>query len=188
MKTLLVILFALSTGSVQAEILDEERLAKALTELPQIRLDLDTARQLVSITTAATADTDLDPVTLLAQMYFESRFVPASTSRLIDGKRQTGAWHSRKEPAGWAGTLYCGISQTVALTWKRCLALREPEAAIEAQVRELSNWMVRAKGDTTKALGGYGCGNAGLTNGCRNYAGRVLRLVRKLRLLVIPMS
>jgi len=188
MKALVVVVFALISGPAKAEILDEERLAKALTELPQTRLDLDTARHLVSVTVAAANDTDLDPIVLLAQTYVESRFHRTSTSRLIDGERHIGRWPSTKPPEGWHGTLYCGVTQTLALTWKRCLELREPEAAVTAQVAELRRWLKRTRGDLMQAFGGYGCGNAGLTHNCRNYAGRIMRVARKLRQAVRPLS
>lgn len=189
MKAQLVVLFALLAGPAHAEILDEERLAKALTELPQTRLKLDAARQLVTTAINATNGTDLHPALLLAQAYYESRYVPESTSRLVDGKRQTGRWRSRQEPQGWSGVLYCGVTQTAATTWRRCLELRDDhEVAFRTQVRELTNWLKHTGGDLTKALGGYGCGNAGLTGPCNGYPQRVLRLMHKLKAVGTPLS
>jgi hypothetical protein len=126
---------------------------------------------------------------LLAQLWTESRFDTTATSRRINGKRQTGPWASRRPPAGWSGTLYCGVSQTVAVTWKACLELRDnPELAVRRQTAELARWLQRSRGDLDRALGGYGCGNAGLTNGCRGYARRIQALAKKLRRFDAPLS
>jgi hypothetical protein len=188
MKALLVVVSLLVSRTVFAEILDEKRLTQAVLTLPQVKLDQTTAAQLVSITTQA-AEADLDPFVLLAQQYIESRFQPASTSRLIDGTRRTGI--CIVEPRGWTGNLYCGIAQNAATTWAACLALRETRAAIAAQTAELRDWLRMTKGDLPRALAGYGCGNLGAkTLRCNRYPRRVQAWARRLRRMtdVVPVS
>jgi hypothetical protein len=189
MKLLAVVIFMLLARAASGEILDEKRLAAALQNLPQVRLDSTLAQQLVTNAIEASAD-DLDPLVLLAQQYIESKFDSTSTSRLIDGKRKTGPWASRSAPEGWTGNLYCGIGQNRASTWAACLALREPSAAAKAQAGELRRWLKRARGDLTLALAGYGCGNHGLRTGrCNRYPARVLARAARLHgALVVPMS
>jgi hypothetical protein len=187
MRALFVVAFALLSNVAFAEIVDGKRLEQAVQALPGIKLDQISVAQLV----ASTIETDLDPFVLLAQAYVESRFDSTATSRLIDGKRFTGPWVSRKAPAGWSGTLYCGITQTVALTWSRCLALREPSAAIEAQAVELRTWLQSTHGDLIRSIAAYGCGNWGARTGrCNGYPRRVLAWAQRLRraTLVVPLS
>lgn len=181
MKLLVVVVFALLARTAVADDLDEKRLSQALQDLPHIKLDPEDADQLAAIAIEVAQD-DLDPLTLLAQQYVESRFNPTATSRLIDGKRQTGLWPSRKEPAGWSGNLYCGIAQNAASTWEACLALRETRAAVTRQAAELRRWLKRTRGDLVRALAGYGCGNHGVETGrCNGYQGRVKALAARLR-------
>ena len=120
----------------------------------------------------ATADVPVE--LLLAQAWIESRFVPEATSRLIDGKRQTGAWKSTKPPKGATGNYYCGITQSVGPTWKRCLELRDPKVAMEAGIAGMEYWIKRG-GTIRRGLQGYGCGNIGMDGACKGYADRVLR-------------
>jgi hypothetical protein len=181
MKVLLVVVSVLLSNVAFAEIVDEKRLEQALLNLPDTKLTKVSAAQLVAIT-AQVDGSDLDLFTLLAQSYIESRFDSTSTSRLINGKRFTGAWVSRKSPAGWSGTLYCGIAQTVAMTWARCLALREPRAAIMAQAAELRTWLGVTHGSLVRSLAAFGCGNLGARTGrCNGYPRRVLALAKRLR-------
>jgi hypothetical protein len=181
MKALLIVVFALLARPANGEVLDENHLAQALLKLPDTQLDLAAATQLATTATDLASATSLDPFILLAQAYVESRFDPTSTSRLVEGTRRTGRWTSRRAPRGWSGNLYCGITQTAARSWKACLALREPEAALAAQAAELTTWLKRGRGSLTRALAGYGCGNAGFAHGCKDYPTRIQRWARWLR-------
>jgi len=181
MKALLVVVSLLLSQRAFAEILDEKRTTQALLELHDTKLTHDTATQLVNIVHVA-AEADLDPFILLAQIYIESRFDPTMTSRLVDGTRHTGPWRLRRAPNGWAGNLYCGITQVAARSWAACLALRGSGAAVAAQVAELRAWLQRTRGDLSLALAGYGCGNHGVTTGrCNRYPARVQALAQRLR-------
>jgi hypothetical protein len=179
MKLLVGVLFLALTRGASAEPLDEGALRQTVLKLPNADLDEDRATQVVAVTVAESSG--IDPVILLAQQFIESRFDPTATSRLIGGKRQTGPWRGPEAPKGWTGNLYCGIAQTQATTWARCLALREPHAAITAQVAELRAWTAMTHGNVWKALDGYGCGMAGLTRGCGGYSTRVRALAAKIR-------
>jgi len=179
MKAILIVVFALFPRSAQNEIYDEERLAQALLKLPDNKLDHQAAAQLVAIIKTTP---DLDPFILLAQLYIESRFDPTSTSRLVDGTRQTGSWMLRRAPARWSGNLYCGIAQSPASTWTACLALRETRAALAAQAAELRRWLQTTRGDLPRALAGYGCGNFGVSTGrCNRYPQRIAAWAKRLR-------
>jgi hypothetical protein len=124
-----------------------------------------------------TATPDVPVELLLAQAWIESRFVPEATSRLIDGKRQTGVWKSLKPPKGATGNFYCGITQSVAPTWKRCLELRDPKVAMVAGIAGMEYWLKRGK-TLRRALQGYGCGNIGMDGACKSYANRVMSRMR----------
>lgn len=190
MRPILVVGFVLLSRPVFADILDDKQLAKALQDLPDTKLDQHDADRLVSLAMEVAGD-DLDPVALLAQQYIESRFDPTATSRLIGDARQSGSWRSVRAPIGWTGNLYCGIAQTVATTWRACLALRDLRPAMLAQAAELRTWLKRTRGDMPLALAGYGCGNHGVTTGrCNGYPSRIRRLAARLRKIarVGPMS
>lgn len=175
---LLVVASLLLTRTVYAEILDEKRFEQAILNLPNVKLDSTLADQLIT----EALKTDLDPFVLIAQLYIESRFDPTTTSRLVDGTRRTGSWTSRRAPIGWTGNLYCGVAQTAASSWAACLALREPNAALAAQAAELHAWLQRTRGDLSRSLAGYGCGNVGVKTGrCNGYPRRVLALAQRLR-------
>lgn len=178
MRLTLIVLSALVLVDNSASADPTNDLAKTLIVLPDVKLDAPTAASLV---TAALA-TDHDPALLLAQAYVESRFDSTATSRLVDGKRHVGAWPSRLAPAGWSATLYCGVAQTAAITWKRCLELRDVNKSINAQADELTAWLRLAKGNLRRALAGYGCGNVGLSTGwCRGYPERVMKWAEAIR-------
>lgn len=190
MRAVFVVVFTLVSRLASAEIVDGKRLEQALIQLPDTKLTSDLASQLVTLSRDL-ASTDLDPFVLLAQLYVESRFDSTATSRSIHGKRSTGAWTSREAPKGWTGTLYCGMSQTVAVTWAGCLKLREPKIAIEAQVAELREWMQVTHGNLTRSLASFGCGNFGARTGrCNGYPQRIQAIARRLRRasVVVPMS
>lgn len=126
------------------------------------------------------ATEDLPVELFLAQAWAESRFIPEATSRLIDGKRQTGVWKSTKAPKGATGNYYCGITQSVAPTWKRCLELRDPKVAMAAGLEGMKYWLKRGK-TLKRALQGYGCGNIGMDGACESYARRVMARMRKFQ-------
>lgn len=139
----------------------------------------------VSAAKKAAEETDLDPALLLSMAYIESRYRPEATSRVEDGKRKTGMWRSSK-PAG-TGPWFCGIMQTQArFDWERCLAQRDISLAYQTGAGELVKWLKQTRGDLEKALRGYGCGNWGVANTCRNYENRVLAWKR--RILAVPRS
>lgn len=125
----------------------------------------------------AVATPDISVELLLGMADVESDFDPTSVSRLIDGKRQTGPWRSDRAPKNATGNFYCGITQVKASTWKRCLAMRDVNLAMQAAVEELTYWLGRGK-TIRKALQGHGCGNKGMKNACVGYAGRVLQRMR----------
>lgn len=179
MKLRGIVLSVVLARAASASPLDGEALRQAVMSLPDTTLTEDRADQIVAATVKAAGK--LDPTLLLAQQFIESRFDPSTTSRLIGGTRRTGPWASTDAPRGWAGNLYCGMAQTQATTWSRCLALRDPQVAAAAQAEELRAWLAMAHGDVKRALGGYGCGMAGLDNGCRGYAARVLGLAQRIR-------
>lgn len=174
-----VISLALNVQLVVAQP-EPKTLAQVIQSLPDTKLDVTTASQLAQIVIDESG-TALDPFILIAQAYIESRFDPTATSRLVNGSRRTGSWPSTSAPVGWRGTLYCGITQTVAVTWAACLALRAPRAAIAAQAHELRAWLVVTRGSLPAALNGYGCGHFGVKHGCNGYAGRVRALAARLR-------
>ena len=129
---------------------------------------------------AATQDFPVELLLGLADV--ESDFESRSVSRLIGSARQTGTWRSSKAPKGSHGNYFCGITQAIAPTWKRCMELRDPAVAMTAGVAELQAWLKRGK-SVRIALQGHGCGNAGMTGACASYATRVLR---RARLFIIP--
>lgn len=179
MWTILVVLLALLTTPARSE----TTLADAVLKLPDASLTRASAIDLTATAVSIAAEADLDPYLLLAQAYVESRFEPAATSRLVDGRRRTGRWTSKRPPAGWSGNLYCGITQSKASTWRACLRLRDPAIALAAQAAELTTWLKRTRGNYTLALAGYGCGNAGLRHGCGTYPARIRKWARQLRRL-----
>jgi hypothetical protein len=116
---------------------------------------------------------------LLAMAFVESRFDPLGVSRIEGHKRRLGRYPSTVPPARWRkGTsLYCGPLQTFAATWDDCMKQRSLDTAYKTAVAELGNWLRdrRVRGDMTRALAGYGCGNRGVRTGkCNRYPGRVL--------------
>jgi hypothetical protein len=180
MKALVIVASLLLGRAASASAIDEARLEQAILTLPDMKLGHEDVAKLVAEAIEA-AGADLDPLILLAQAYVESRFDSSATSRLVAGKRKVGSWASQQAPSGWSGNLYCGIAQTAASTWAGCLALRETQAALTAQARELRTWVRRTHGDLPRGLAGYGCGNAGAMKGsCHGYPLRILALARHL--------
>lgn len=129
---------------------------------------------------AAAAATDEVPAELLlAVALVESRFNPYGVSRVENHKRRASRITSTTPPKNLdrRAYLYCGIMQTRAATWEGCLALRDPATSYRAGAAELTAWLhdKRVRGDLSRALAGYGCGNHGVRTGkCNRYPNRVL--------------
>jgi hypothetical protein len=73
--------------------------------------------------------------------------------------------------------------QTHAKSWDACIAQRDLVVAYRAAAAELTSWLrdKRVRGDLSRALAGYGCGNHGVRTGkCNRYQGRVLWQASKL--------
>ena len=140
--------------------------------------DRSRAESLVLAATAA-SNNDFSVELLLGLSYVESNYESTATSRLIAGKRHTGAWVSVTAPPGAVGNFFCGVTQAIAPTWKRCLELRDPAVAYAAAVSELGQWLQRS-GSVQGALQGHGCGNAGMKGACKAYALRVFTYARRL--------
>lgn len=120
------------------------------------------------------------PALLLAMAYVESRFDPTATSRVVDGRRITGSWSSRRQ-AG-EGPWFCGVLQTMAQhSWDKCLEMRDINYGYREGVAELKQWLKMSHGNVFRALNGHGCGIAGLTNNCNGYGARVLTWARRLK-------
>jgi hypothetical protein len=124
---------------------------------------------------------------LLAMAFVESRFDPMATSRIEGKKRRVGRYPSTTPPARLrkGASLYCGPLQTFAASWEECLKQRELDVAYATGVKEITRWLRdrRVRGDMTRALAGYGCGNRGVRTGkCNRYPGRVLWQAKRLEL------
>jgi len=165
-----------ATGQVQAA----PAISPALLTRVQASSGIKDARHVLAVIEAAqAAETPTIRLELLLAMSdIESDFMPNATSRLVGTVRQTGVWNSSTKPKGSNGTYFCGVTQATAPTWARCLELRELREAYKTTVHELELWLKPAHGDLTKALQGYGCGNAGIKGACKAYAGKVLRRMR----------
>jgi hypothetical protein len=121
---------------------------------------------------------------LIAVAFVESRFDPHWVSRVENGKRVYSKHPALTPPKRLTkGTsLYCGALQTRALSWEECLAQRDVRLAYLKGAAELASWLRdrRVRGDVTRALAGYGCGNNGVRTGkCNRYPGRVLWQARR---------
>jgi hypothetical protein len=122
---------------------------------------------------------------LLAMAFVESRFNPVALSHVEGTKRRVTRHPSTEPPRRWRrGTsLYCGPLQTYAGTWDDCLKARELDVGYGNGAKEIASWLRdrRVRGDITRALAGYGCGNRGVKTGkCNRYPGRVLYQARRL--------
>ena len=122
---------------------------------------------------------------LLAMAFVESRFNPFALSHVEGHKRKVSRYRADHAPKRWRkGTsLYCGPLQTFAGTWQDCMKQRELSVAYAAGAKEITAWLRdrRVRGDITRALAGYGCGNRGVKTGkCNRYQGRVLYQARRL--------
>jgi hypothetical protein len=148
--------------------------------------ELDTADALAHARAASQAATpQVSAELLLAMAFVESRFDSLGVSRVEGRKRRLGRWESSEPPKRWRkGTsLYCGPLQTFAATWDDCMKQRDLSVAYATAVAEIAGWLRdrRVRGDVTRALAGYGCGNRGVRTGkCNRYPGRVLWQARRL--------
>lgn len=147
----------------------------------------------------STTNPEVTPELLLAMAYIESRYDVRSVSRLVtqpDGTkvRKTGLWKSDRRPSNVVGNMYCGITQSKARSWRRCMELRQIDKAYVAAALELKRWneskLCRKRKGTkrmTCALLGYGGGNAAIRRGegwrkkgATTYPRRVRARVRQL--------
>jgi hypothetical protein len=135
---------------------------------------------------AAVAATDeVPPDLLLAVALVESRFDPYWVSRVENHKRRYSRYIATTPPKKLdrRAFLYCGPLQTRAATWDACLAQRDLIVAYRAGAAELTSWLhdKRVRGDVSRALAGYGCGNHGVRTGkCNRYQNRVLYQASRL--------
>jgi hypothetical protein len=148
------------------------------------QLDPDEAYAHARAATLA-ATSEISAELLLGMAYVESRFDPLAVSRIEGGQRRTGRYPSTTPPARLrkGSSLYCGPVQTFAATWSECMRQRELDVGYAAAAHELGRWLRdrRVRGDMTRALSGYGCGNHGVRTGrCNRYPARVLWQARRL--------
>ncbi|HUS33265.1 MAG TPA: hypothetical protein VMZ53_32405 [Kofleriaceae bacterium] len=150
-------------------------------------MPVDPLEAVMHVQAAIEASTDqISPEVLLAIAYVESRYEPLALSRIEGKKRKLGMYLPDEPPKNWKqGTsLHCGPLQTYALTWDECLGMRRSlHTAYAAGAKQLSTWLRdrRVRGDLTRALAGYGCGNHGVKTGkCNRYPGRVLWQARRI--------
>lgn len=147
---------------------------------------LDAFEAMAHVRAAAAASTERVPTHLLLAIAFvESRYDVLAVSRVEGKKRVVGRYPSTVPPKKLRkGTsLYCGPLQTFAANWEDCLKQRDLNVAYAAATKELEDWLKdrRVRGDMTRALAGYGCGNKGVKTGkCNRYPGRVLWQARRL--------
>jgi hypothetical protein len=141
---------------------------------------LGPSEAIAHVQAAAAASTDEVPAeVLLAIAFVESRFDPHWVSRVEGRRRKYGRYLATTPPKrlNKSKSLYCGVLQTRASSWDACLAQRDLEVAYRAGAAELTSWLHdrRVRGDMSRALAGYGCGNHGVRTGkCNRYQGRVL--------------
>lgn len=127
----------------------------------------------------------ITPELLLAIAFVESRFDPLAVSRVEGKRRRVGHYPSTEPPARLrkGKSIYCGPLQTFAASWDECMQQRELRVAYASGAKEIGRWLrdKRVRGDMTRALAGYGCGNRGVRTGkCNRYPGRVLWQAKRL--------
>jgi hypothetical protein len=149
---------------------------------------------LAHVHAATVASTDeVSAELLLAVALVESRFDPHWVSRVEGRRRKYGRYLASSPPKRLDATksLYCGVLQTRAKSWDACLAQRDLVVAYRAGAAELTSWLhdKRVRGDVTRALAGYGCGNHGVRTGkCNRYQGRVLYQMSRITGERIPIQ
>lgn len=125
-----------------------------------------------------------DPALLLAIAHAESRHQPGAVSRLeCRGECRRRASIVRGRGAHWRPPYFCGVTQTVAPSWRACQRLlADDELAFERSAAEVAAWLQarpcrkrRGQGPRVAcALAGYGAGTAAARRGSSRYARRVL--------------
>ena len=135
----------------------------------------------------AAATPQISAELLLGMAFVESRFDPLAVSRIEGKHRRVGHYPSTNPPVKLrkGASLYCGPLQTFAGNWDECMAQRSLETAYATGAKEIGRWLRdrRVRGDMTRALAGYGCGNRGVKTGqCNRYPGRVLWQAKRLEI------
>jgi hypothetical protein len=153
-------------------------------------LEMDAAYAHIEAAEAAATE-QVSAELLLGIAFVESRFDPTATSRVEGGVRRLGRYPSTTPPRRLDPRrgLFCGPLQTIALSWARCLAMRDLKTAYAAGASEITTWLRdrRVRGDIPRALAGHGCGNHGVRTGaCNRYQSRVLGMERRFRLGTEP--
>src|SRR5512143_963232 len=127
-------------------------------------MPLDPLEATLHVQAAMAASTErVAPEVLLAIAFVESRYDPLAVSRVEGTKRVLGHYGSDAPPRRLkqGSSLYCGPLQTFAASWDDCLKQRDLFIADASSAKELERWLRdrRVRGDLTRALAGYGCGN-----------------------------
>lgn len=149
-------------------------------------MPIDSLEAVAHVQAATAAATERVPAELLlAVAYVESRYDVTALSRIEGKTRVHGRYPSTTPPKNLRkGTsLYCGPLQTFARNWDECMKQRDLNVAYATAAKEIEHWLRdrRVRGDMTRALAGYGCGNHGVKTGkCNRYPGRVLWQARRL--------
>ena len=157
----------------------------ALRQMSEHYLTVETAKKQLVAARVAGFTYDVPADLLIGVARVESSYDPSSTSRLVNGVRTTGMWPSRRPGKGFSGPYFCGNLQTMAgMSWRRCLAMRDPAVGYMAGAQEIASWLKRSRGDVALALAGHCCGNAGFEarrHGRATVANRYVRKVRRAR-------
>lgn len=149
-------------------------------------MPIDSLEAVAHVHAASSASTEhVSAELLLAMAYVESRYDETAVSRVEGTKRVVGSYPSTTPPKNLrkGASLYCGPLQTFAKNWDECMKQRDLKVAYATAAKELEHWLRdrRVRGDMTRALAGYGCGNHGVKTGkCNRYPGRVLWQARRL--------
>lgn len=145
---------------------------------------VDAIQHVQAASAAATDEVSME--LLLGVAMVESRFDRHWVSR-VEGRKRVTRRHLPDTPPrrmDKRSSMYCGPLQTHAATWEHCLQQRQDLfVAYRAGAAEITSWLRdrRVRGDITRALAGYGCGNHGVRTGkCNRYPGRVLYQMRRL--------
>jgi hypothetical protein len=101
-------------------------------------------------------------------------WIPAGTIYYVENKK-TGAMEKK------VASYYCGVTQSRALTWKRCLQLRDLKTSYASTVIELSRWRKHCNHNERCMLLGYGGGVKAIRRGTLSYPAKVLRRTNCIR-------